>query len=147
MKKRCLIRYTAAEKKYLEEHFSGGDLSAISIHLNRSIASINQKACTLGLKRVKNRIYKTGWKADEDTILKNLFPNTHNEIIAKQINKTVSALRNRAVKLGLKKSNRYWTWEQENYILDNYNIVPIAIMVQYLNRTGPAIVSKYYSLR
>lgn len=47
------------------------------------------------------------WTAQQDVWLRELYPDTSNKVIAKMLGRSYSAIKNRAVTLGLKKSGEY----------------------------------------
>lgn len=147
MKTLTIKKWTPEAKAYLIENFAAGNLEDICNHLGKNIGAINKKAHSLGLSRSKEARKWVGvWAADEDSLLKKVFPKTDNEVIAAQLNKTESAVRNRAVILKLKKSKHYWKIGQEKYVMENYGNAPMDDMVKHLKRTKWSVINKYREL-
>lgn len=86
------------------------------------------------------------WTERQEKILREKYSSYENESIAKQIGVTVSALRNKALKMGLKKDNRIWTEEQEMYLLKHIEKESYEDIAAKLNRTFWAVVNKYREL-
>ena len=86
------------------------------------------------------------WTPEEDVLFKKLFPKIENELLAKQLDKTVSSIRNKANKMNLKKADNYWEIGQEKYVMENYGKIPISDMMKYLNKTKWAVINKYREL-
>lgn len=56
------------------------------------------------------------WTKERIKILKTLYPKEGNESIAATLGTTVSAIRNKAVILRLKKDGRYWDKPEEDFV-------------------------------
>lgn len=75
--------------------------------------------------------------------LKDRYPRNSNKRIAEVLGKTERAVRSRAQYWGIKKSNRYWTQEQELYIKNWYGIKKVAEICKHLNKTKWAVINKH----
>lgn len=94
------------------------------------------------------RYEKIDW-SDKDALLTAMYPTIDNAVIAEKIGATVSALRSRATKLKLKKTLRYWSDEDNAWLLANYNATGIGLlelMNHFPTRTKWAIINQYREL-
>ena len=137
--------WTSDHLAYLKKHYPTGKLKDIQFHLKKTRPAIYRMAGLLGLKRTVI-LHLDSWTAKEDDALTELFPFTKNTEVANILGKTVSSIRNRSNILGLKKANRYWTKEQEDYVLTYYNHFLISELVINVNKSKWAVINKYREL-
>lgn len=94
----------------------------------------------------------TEWPKEKIALLKKLYPNKHNDDVAKEMNVTVSALRNAVVRFKVKKSNRYWDIPEEKFVTDNWPILSVSEIADQLKKkfgvekTKWSIINKYREL-
>lgn len=86
------------------------------------------------------------WPKKDIAYLKKHYPTDGNEDIAQHIGTTVSAVRNMAVRLKLKKQKWSWPVEDEQWLLTNYPLLSIAELDEHLQRGKWGIINKYREL-
>ena len=95
----------------------------------------------------------TEWPKEKIALLKKIYPTKSNDVVAAELNITVSALRNAAIRFKVKKSNRYWDKAEEKFITDNWEVLsPIEIADALkkkfmLVKTKWAVINKYRELK
>lgn len=101
----------------------------------------------------KKRTTKDNWSEKQLTTLKELYPATDDENIAKTLKKTVRSVRSKAFKLRLKKSNWYWQKTQEDWLNKNYPVLSFDELIDAFNKkfgiikTKWAYINKYRELK
>ena len=86
------------------------------------------------------------WTPEKIKQLKKLFPTTDNKIIAEKLGSTERAVRSKAFILRLKKSDRYWSKNEEGFLLKNWDVMSATELGEKLNKTKWAIINKYREL-
>ncbi len=89
----------------------------------------------------------TTWEKWQLELLKKLFPNTSNEVIAQITGKTISAVRGKANLLKLKKSEHFWDYWQEELIIENWDCWSVGEISKKVKKTKWAIYSKHRELQ
>lgn len=99
-------------------------------------------------KTAKPGGYRPGirWSEDKVALLKMLYPINHNEAVAKALGCTIRSVRSAAIRYRLNKSGRYWTKNQEQYLLKNWDVMTAAEIAEKLKRTRWAVINKYREL-
>lgn len=105
---------------------------------SRTWSSILTKANKLGI----NKRYL--WTEQEDILLKNNYSTMDiNEVLKMFPNRPKHSLIARAIKLGLNSYNHpIWTYEQIEYIKNNWEILPDEIIAKNINKTKNAVKRK-----
>lgn len=88
----------------------------------------------------------TFWSEAKIKELKKHFPTKDNEIIAELLGTTVRAVRSKAFILRLKKSERYWNYGQEQFLLKNWQSMSAVEIGNELKKTRWAVINKYREL-
>lgn len=113
-----------------------------------SKSSIHHKMSRLGVRCINKRMNSTQsskqrWSKEEDNIIKNMYSKYPIEVLIKKLNgRSANAIKLRGSKLGItsfSKLNITWTKEQEQYIIDNWELEPDKIMALKLNKTFRSI--------
>lgn len=83
------------------------------------------------------------WTQEKIKLLKKHFPTKENEGVAKIIGLSVRSIRSKAFILRLKKSERYWTYGQEKFLLNNWEAMTAVEIGEELKKTRWAVINKY----
>lgn len=129
-------RWTAKELSILEKNIAGGIDKLSNLLTGRDRISILQKANKLG------HDLGGGWTEDQDKYLRKFFPKTHNAKIAGAIEKSISAIRNRAAILKIKKSDRYWDAPDEDFVMKNWDVLSVEEIAKKVQKTKWAVYAK-----
>lgn len=146
-------KYTSEDIEFLKENYPLGNWNEIEKRFpNLSIHAINSKMHKLGISfdnknktSSRNFDYKnrTKWPIDEDTIIRNMYSVCPTEELMKFLStRSKSAIILRANKFELVsfyKANNFWTEEQKQYIVNNWELEPDKIMAIKLNKTFRAV--------
>lgn len=87
-----------------------------------------------------------GWPSKKIDLLKELYPSTPNEDIEKKLGYSLSAIRSKAFKLGLKKENRHWSKKEEEWLLKKWDTTHSEKIAEHLKKTKWAVINKYREL-
>ena len=83
------------------------------------------------------------WTKQEDQFLRFNYVRYTNEILATQMERTSSAIKDRAARLGINKGYRKrWTKTEHNYLAKNRDILPPSVIAKKLGRSRAAIVNR-----
>jgi hypothetical protein len=84
------------------------------------------------------------WTDKEDQFLRFNYVRYTNEILANQMERTSSAIKDRAARLGINKSGsrKRWTKTEHNYLAKNRDILPPSVIAKKLGRSRAAIVNR-----
>ena len=86
------------------------------------------------------------WTPAMVKIVHRKYPITDNKSVAKELGLTVSAVRNKALKMGLEKSKWYWTQEDEQYLITQMKMQSYEDIAKHLGRKRWAVINKYREL-
>lgn len=86
------------------------------------------------------------WTKSQISQLRNLYPIANNAVIAAMIDKTTSAVRSKAAKLGLKKAAREWPEKDKKYLIKNVDKKSYEQIALHLGRTRWSVINKYREL-
>jgi hypothetical protein len=76
---------------------------------------------------------KVNWTQEQDRLLETLYPSCEAIIIAKQLQKTIHAVRNRAQKLGVRR-NHPWTHPEEQELISLVGDYPSGKLIEIYNQ-------------
>lgn len=85
------------------------------------------------------------WAPEKIKLLKKLYPTTDNETVAAKLKVSVSALRNAAVRFGVKKLG--WTLKEEDFVRDNFNSMTYDKIGAKLGKTKWQVIKKARELK
>lgn len=94
-------------------------------------------------KRISN---EDVWTDKQISDLKKYYPVKENSFVAKKVNKTIDAIRAKAIKLRLKKENYFWQNKDEKFILKNVKVLSYPEIAEKLGRSKWAVINKYREL-
>lgn len=127
--------WTPEELDFLTKNYPSLGAPKCAEHLDRSVKSVNVKASRLGLKVVSNR----NWTEEEISFLAEQVPISASFAeIAKELGRSTTAIEQKARSLGLK-CIRFFSEEEDRYIIENYPEGDLLEIAQFLNRPYGAI--------
>lgn len=141
-------RWGPAEDAILRAEYPRRNSQDIGIALGRSAAAVRARARYLnldGTSRIGKSKYRQRWTEAEDTYLKEHYATQTAEVIAKALKRTTPSIRYRANSMGLvagRTRGRFWTEYEENKLWQMWGIVPIAQIVEALDRSKDACVER-----
>jgi len=134
--------YTEEEVRFIIENYGKMSARMIALKLNRPIKSVRTKIEQLRRDgMIKNRVLEE-WSDEEIEFLKNNYGKMKIAEIAKALNKNVFTVKNKAIKLGLRKKPPKWTQDEIEYLKSNYGKIPTTEIAEVLGRSVGAIYSK-----
>lgn len=147
-------KWTEKEIKYLKENYPHKNASDFK-KLNRTINAIHSKAAKLGIRKKIHFSWGSPcrfWTRDELKKLKKLYPMGDTEVLVKIFNRTSAAIRGMANEIGIKKKcrgghYRYWTQQEEKFLLENYHKYSIKELAGKLGRTYNSVSVKVYTMK
>jgi len=92
------------------------------------------------------RAGKDGWSESEISILKALFPTEKNTVVAEKTNRSIGAVRAKAVLLGLKKEKWLWQKKDEQFILKNWALMTAVEIGDKIGKSRWSAINKYREL-
>ena len=127
---------------YLIEHYVETPIQKIANYLGKSYSATKSKALSLNLKRNVNH-----WSEQDIQLLKDNYNKYGTSYCAKLIGRSNDVVRSKANELGLKRvernnSGRYWTKEEDDFLIKNYKNISGPACAEKLNRTIGSIVSR-----
>mgnify|MGYP003675745965 CR=1 FL=1 len=83
------------------------------------------------------------WTDKEDQFLRSNYVRYTNDILATQMERTSSAIKDRAARLGINKGYRKkWTKTEHNYLAKNREVLPFSVIAQKLGRSRAAVANR-----
>lgn len=140
--------WTEQEIKYLTDNWDKLVPAQIMESLGRTKDSIMRKARRLGLNVNKNEgdKLKRKWREEEDNfIIENYKLLSVGEISA-QLKRTVSAIRKRALALGVTRELKRWSAEEMEYLNENWGILNLDVIAKKLNRSRNSVLLKAHKM-
>ena len=129
-------RWTEEEVTFLIENYTKLGSKECSIKLNRTDMSIKKKAGTLKLKD------KLFWSESEEQFL---YDNIDKEWswCAEKLKRSTHAVELKAAKMGIiKKVQKYWTEEEDEYLIKNWPAGNILDITEHLQRSFDSVKSR-----
>lgn len=142
--------WTDAEIEYLKENYAGQDTNEIAKQLERSKASVSQKATRLGFSK------NTGWTEDDDIYLAYFVYENDTDLgeAATFLNRSRKAVIVRLKNLRKMDDSvgyirRKWTEKEDEFLRKNYKIMSNRSLAESLRRTSAAVCGrkKYLGLK
>jgi hypothetical protein len=141
-------KWTDQEIEYLKKNWNLIPLQQVMETLQRSEDSIMRKAGRLGLdthKSEKDRI-KRKWSSEENDFIRKNYKKMSVEEISQHINRTVPAIRKRALALGVASEVNRWSLEEEEFLKDKWGIINLDSIAKKLNRSRNSVMLKAHQL-
>jgi len=83
------------------------------------------------------------WTKNEDQFLRSNYVRYTNDILATQMERTSSAIKDRAARLGINKGYRKkWTKTEHNYLAKNREVLPFSVIAKKLGRSRAAVANR-----
>ena len=98
-----MCKWTRDDTEYLRQNFGDTPPEKLAKVLNRSIDAINKKAYNMGLKAKPNRCIPKIWTKDDEDFVRQNYNKMDSADIAKKLNRSVAAIKQKACALGLTK--------------------------------------------
>lgn len=124
--------WTSQEVEFLKANCKSTNLDALSVVMNRSRSSINNKMRMLGL--YTDRL----WSEPELVFLRANFGKMTSEDVGKTIGRTASCINNQARRLGLV-HDRWWTQEDDDFLRLHYGVKSKKQIAKTLGRTESGV--------
>lgn len=128
-------RYTKKEIDFMRANYKTMSWEQMSKALGRSRSSVEAKAHRMGLRKRKGQ--RRTWRGERLKRLKELYPNTKNEIIAKKLGATEAQVKSIARYYGLRKSPDHVHEGRYQTGLVPHNTQPIGAIVA---RNGRVVI-------
>lgn len=129
-------KWTEEEITFLEENYTELGPKICSTKLNRTEMSIKKKA---GRLKLKDKLF---WSKSEEQFL---YDNKDKEWswCAEQLKRSTHAVELKASKMGItKKAQKYWTEEEDEYLIKNWPEGDILDIMKYLQRSFDSVSSR-----
>jgi len=97
-------------------------------------------------KTPKRRSNSDSWSDFDEKLLHFSYPKVSNYIISERLNRSVAAIRAKAVTMGLVKENRRWSEKDEKFVLSNWEALSPVEIGKHLGRTKWAVINKFREL-
>jgi len=140
--------WTQEEVHYLIEKWGRVPLEQIMEALDRTEDSVMRKARRLGLDVHKKEedVLKRKWSKEEDNFIIENYKVLSSKEISQHLNRTASAIRKRALALGISGTVNRWSEEEENFLKEKWGILNVDAVAKKLNRSRNAILLKAYQM-
>lgn len=86
------------------------------------------------------------WNDKKLAQLKKIYPTRSNEEVAEIIGRSVSSIKNAAIKHGVRKSGRYWSDEDKAWLLANWAGMSAIKLAAHLKKTKWSVINKHREL-
>lgn len=136
------------EIQYLIINWNKISFDEIMEYLNRTQDSIMRKARRVGLNvcKMEDEMLKRKWSKEEDqTIIENYRVLTPVEI-SLRLKRTVSAIRKRAMYLGVANKVTRWSMKEEDFLKEKWGISNLNNIAKRLNRSTNSVTLKAYQM-
>jgi DNA-binding CsgD family transcriptional regulator len=140
--------WTCQEIQYLKESWGKIPLKQIMGGLQRTEDSVMRKARRLGLnvRKLEEEMLKKKWSKEEDHFIVENYKMLKTESISRHLKRTVTAIRKRAVYLGIGGEAVRWTAEEAEYLKERWGIVNLDTIAKKLNRSRNSVILKAYQM-
>ncbi|MGB2808476.1 MAG: hypothetical protein WBC22_12095 [Sedimentisphaerales bacterium] len=112
-KKNSWVAWSEDEVKLLKRLFPRGRAREIAEQTGRSLATVRQKAYSMGIKTGEQRL----WSANEVNLLKKLYPTEDTQSIADKLGRSWQSVSQKAASIGLKKTGIPPVWSRHEKAL------------------------------
>ena len=134
--------YTLEEIEIVKQNYGVLTSNEIGLLINRSSASVKNKARELGLVREPSK----SWSEYEDNYLRNNYLIMKYKDMAENLNRSYGSVRVRCGKLGLHKHGFDWDEYSLSFLKENYYDMPNKEIAIKLNKTIDTIENKAFNL-
>lgn len=98
--------WTDHDVEYLRRHYGTKSRKEIAVALGRSVATVQMKACKLGLTNAEEHGNHRRWRTHEEEILRELYSKKSQQEIAAMLNRTVRSVSGKLQMMGLVTSRK-----------------------------------------
>lgn len=136
------------EIKYLLENWGTTPLNEIMRVLDRTEDSVMRKVRRMGLNvcKMEEDIRKRKWSKAEDQIIIQSYKVATPIKICEELNRSVSAIRKRAIFLGVASKVSRWSTEEEELLKEKWGISNLDNIAKRLNRSKNSVLLKAYQM-
>lgn len=140
--------WTQQEIQYLKENWGKTSPVHIMEDLGRTEDSVMRKARRLGLDVNKSEedMLKKRWKSEEDNFITENYGVLAVEVISLQLGRTVSAIRKRALALGIAGEVNRWSTEEMEFLNEKWGILNLEAISKKLNRSRNSVLLKAHQM-
>ncbi|MHB8062878.1 MAG: helix-turn-helix transcriptional regulator [Ruminiclostridium sp.] len=140
--------WTQQEIQYLIENWNTTSLKKIMEQLDRTEDSVMRKVRRVGLNvcKLENEKLKRKWSKEEDQIIIEYYKVLAPINISNQIKRSVSAIRKRAIYLGVADKVTRWSTKEEELLKEKWGISNLDTIAKRLNRSKNSITLKAYQM-
>lgn len=136
------------EIQYLMLNWNKISYKEIMEELNRTQDSIIRKARRVGLNvcKMEDEMLKRKWSKEEDQTIIEKYRISTPEEISLHLKRTVSAIRKRALYLGVADKVTRWSMKEEEFLMEKWGISNLENIAKRLNRSINSVMLKAYQM-
>lgn len=134
--------YTLNEIEVVKNNYGILTSNEIGLLINRSGASVKNKARELGLVKEPSKT----WTEQEDSYLRDNYLTMKYKDMAEHLDRSYGSVRVRCGKLGLHKNDFDWNEDSINFITENYYTMSNKDIAKFLGKTIETIENKAFNL-
>lgn len=141
-------KWTQAEEQYLKEAWDKASPVQIMESLGRTEDSVMRKAKRLGLNvnKAEEDMVKKRWSEEEDSVIIENYKELEVETISQQLGRSVSAIRKRALALGITGKVNRWSDEEMEFLDEKWGILNLDTIAKKLNRSRNSVLLKAHQM-
>lgn len=139
-------RWTAPEEAHLRERYAVDGPAAVSEHLGRTKSAVWAKAAMMGVRKIAK---KSEWSGGMDAYMRERYDGTVSGRVSEiqgVLGLTRAQVRQRAVRLGLTRSHRKWSREDEAFLWAWIGRKPVTWVARKLKRSVSSVKGKTQQL-
>lgn len=136
------------EVEYLVNTWNETSLELIMENLDRTKDSVLRKARRLGLdvRKKEEEMLKKKWRKEEDLFIKKNYKALSIEEISQQLNRSITAIRKRALALDIASKSARWSPDEDKYLKEKWGIRDIDIIAKRLKRSKNSVLLRAHKL-
>lgn len=140
--------WTQQEIQYLKDNWNRTLLELIMEKLDRTEDSIMRKARRLGLdvRKAEDDMVKKRWSCEEDSYILEKYKVMSSEDISRHLNRSITAVRKRALALGAASEAVRWSPKEEEFLKEKWGILDIETIAKKLKRSKNSVLLRAYKL-
>jgi len=141
-------KWNKEEIQYLLDNWDKEAPERIMEQLGRTEDSVMRKARRLGLdvSKPEDELLKRRWTEEEDKYIVENYGALSVEEISRNLDRSVYALRKRAIAIGVTCEAKRWSAEEMDYLNEKWGILNLDTIAQKLNRSRNSILIKAYQM-
>lgn len=140
--------WTNQEIQFLTKNWGQIPLKQVMEQLDRTEDSVMRKARRLGLnvRKLEEEMLKRKWSAGEDNFILENYKSQNILKISQHLHRTVSAIRKRALYLGVSDKVVRWSESEEEFLKEKWGIINLDTIAKRLHRSRNSVILKAYQL-